>query len=178
MTADGTGTGTVDVELDLDGGRQSRVTIGAGALAAVRDEPVDALIADARALELHGERLPDAWRRRVIELPPGEAAKTWARLGEVLETLTTSGLDRGARLGLFGGGAATDLGGLAASLFLRGVETVACPTTLLAQVDASVGGKTAVNLPAGKNLVGTFHQPTRVIADTDVLETLPRDERA
>ena len=92
--------------------------------------------------------------------------------------MAESGLDRGGRLVTLGGGVVSDLGGLAASLYMRGVEVVHCPTTLLAQVDASVGGKTAVNLGAGKNLAGTLHQPRAVFADTDVLATLPEDELA
>ncbi|QDU69939.1 3-dehydroquinate synthase [Engelhardtia mirabilis] len=168
----------IDIRLDLPGGRRTTITVGPGALALADGEPVAALVADARALALHGQRLPTAWRERTLELPPGEEAKTWAGLGELLESLAEAGLERGCRLGLFGGGATGDVGGLAAALYLRGVPFVSCPTTLLAQVDASVGGKTAVNLPRAKNLVGAFHQPQRVLADTLVLATLPRDELA
>ena len=90
--------------------------------------------------------------------------------------LVGAGLDRRSTLVAFGGGVVGDLGGLAAALFMRGIPYVQCPTTLLAQVDSSVGGKTAVNLAAGKNLAGAFHQPSRVLADTELLATLPDEE--
>jgi 3-dehydroquinate synthase len=85
-------------------------------------------------------------------------------------------LDRRSVVLLFGGGAVLDVGGLAASLYMRGIRAVSCPTTLLAMVDASVGGKTAINIAGGKNLVGTFHQPVAVLADTRTLATLPDSE--
>jgi 3-dehydroquinate synthase len=97
-------------------------------------------------------------------------------LEHVLDFLVAAGLDRRSTLVVLGGGVLGDLGGLAAALFMRGIACVQCPTTLLAQVDSSVGGKTAVNLPAGKNLAGAFHQPACVLADTEVLATLPDDE--
>ncbi|MEO0651757.1 MAG: 3-dehydroquinate synthase family protein [Planctomycetota bacterium] len=160
------------IDLVPTGGRPSRVVVGPGALAATDSLPVEALVADEHVLALHGERLPPAWRARVLRLPRGEAAKTWGVLGETLEGLADLGLERRARIAVLGGGAATDLGGLAAALYLRGIAVVSCPTSLLAMVDASVGGKTAVNLTAGKNLAGTFWQPDHVLADTDLLATL------
>lgn len=158
-----------------------RVHVGPGALegvpAAAASADRVAVIADETVLELHGPRLAalDAPR---LALPSGEESKSLERLGEVLDFLCRAELSRASLVVTFGGGVACDLGGLAASLYKRGVAVVHCPTTLLAQVDASVGGKTAVNLPAGKNLAGTFHQPRAVFADADVLETLPANERA
>ena len=111
-----------------------------------------------------------------MALPPGEQTKTFAQLGNVLDWLLAGGADRGDVLIAFGGGVIGDMGGLAASLMKRGMGFVQVPTTLLAQVDSSVGGKTAVNTPRGKNLVGAFYQPRLVIADTGLLATLPERE--
>jgi 3-dehydroquinate synthase len=102
----------------------------------------------------------------------GEAAKSFPVLERVLEFMAESDLDRGSCLIALGGGVVGDLGGLAASLYMRGISVAQVPTTLLAQVDASVGGKTAVDLAAGKNLAGSFHQPAAVFADTGTLATL------
>lgn len=102
----------------------------------------------------------------------GEVSKSFPVLERVLEFMAASDLDRGSCLIALGGGVVGDLGGLAASLYMRGIPVVQVPTTLLAQVDASVGGKTAVDLAAGKNLAGSFHQPTAVFADTEALATL------
>lgn len=111
-----------------------------------------------------------------MALPPGEQTKTFVQLGNVLDWLLAGGADRGDILIAFGGGVIGDMGGLAASLMKRGMGFVQVPTTLLAQVDSSVGGKTAVNTPRGKNLVGAFYQPRLVIADTSLLATLPARE--
>lgn len=155
------------------------VAVGAGVLgelaALVAARPSWALVADGRVAALHGAALPPG-AAALVHLPPGEACKDFARLGEVLETLAAAGLERGSLIVTLGGGAASDLGGLAAALFLRGIDCIACPTTLLAMVDASVGGKTAINLAAGKNLAGAFHQPRRVLADVSTLESLPLEE--
>lgn len=113
---------------------------------------------------------------RAAILPPGEQEKTLARFGEVLEALAALGASRDAAVIALGGGVIGDLAGFAAACWMRGVRFVQLPTTLLAMVDSSVGGKTAVDLPAGKNLVGAFHQPAAVIADTDTLRTLPDRE--
>jgi 3-dehydroquinate synthetase len=109
-------------------------------------------------------------------LPPGEASKDWATLGELLEALAGAGLQRDAQLLAVGGGVVTDLGGLAASLHRRGIRWCAVPTTLVGQVDAAFGGKTAVNLGAGKNSVGTFHVPDAVLIDPGALASLPVPE--
>ena len=111
-----------------------------------------------------------------LAVPPGEGSKSFAVLAEVLDFLAAAGLDRRGVVVALGGGVVGDLAGLAASLYMRGIAVVQCPTTLLAQVDAAVGGKTAINLTAGKNLAGTFHQPRAVLADTTVLATLPDGE--
>lgn len=111
-----------------------------------------------------------------MAIAPGEGAKSFEFLEVVLDAMVAADLDRGATLVALGGGVVGDLGGLAAALFMRGIDWVACPTTLLAMVDASVGGKTAVNLAAGKNLAGSFHQPRAVFADLDTLATLPPEE--
>ena len=156
-----------------------QVHIGPGALAASSTSfaQAGALIADERVFELYGETLDLNGLPRHL-LPEGEAAKTIQELERALGFLCDGRLDRSTTLVVLGGGAATDLGGLAAAMYLRGVAWIACPTTLLAMVDASVGGKTAVNLKSGKNLAGSFHQPSAVVADTGTLTTLPATEYA
>ena len=111
-----------------------------------------------------------------IAVPPGEASKDFSRLQSVLERLLAAGIDRWTTVIALGGGVVGDLAGFAAAVAMRGLPFVQVPTTLLAQVDSSVGGKTGVNLAAGKNLVGAFHQPRLVLADTDTLATLPPRE--
>jgi 3-dehydroquinate synthase len=114
-----------------------------------------------------------------IVLKPGEKTKSFEVLAPLCERLLELGLERGDLVVAFGGGVIGDLAGFAASILRRGIRLVQIPTSLLAQVDSSVGGKTGINTPQGKNLIGTFHQPALVIADTDVLKTLPpREMRA
>jgi 3-dehydroquinate synthase len=126
------------------------------------------------ALEAEGKL-----RGAPIILPPGEATKSFAALAPLCERLLETGLERGDLVVALGGGVMGDLAGFAASILRRGVRFVQVPTTLLAQVDSSVGGKTGINTPQGKNLIGTFYQPSLVLADTDVLRTLPvREMRA
>ncbi len=112
----------------------------------------------------------------VIDVPDGESAKSLATLETVCERLARAGLSRDDVVVSVGGGAVCDLAGFAAAVYLRGVRVVHVATTLLAQVDAAIGGKTAVDIPAGKNLVGAFHQPLGVLCDLEVLETLPERE--
>lgn len=111
-----------------------------------------------------------------LALPPGEATKSWAALERTVEWLLAEKIERRDVMIALGGGVIGDLGGFAAAILRRGIRYVQVPTSLLAQVDSSVGGKTAINSPAGKNLIGAFHQPARVLADIGVLDTLmPRD---
>lgn len=111
-----------------------------------------------------------------LALPSGEESKSFSCLESVLDALLASGVDRSTVLVAFGGGVIGDLAGFAAAILLRGVPFVQIPTTLLAQVDSSVGGKTGINARHGKNLVGAFHQPRLVLADMDVLDSLPARE--
>jgi 3-dehydroquinate synthase len=112
----------------------------------------------------------------VIEIPPGEKQKSYAGLETLCASLLEAGADRRDLVIAFGGGVIGDLAGLASGLVKRGLDLVQIPTTLLAQVDSSVGGKTAIDTPQGKNLIGLFHQPRLVLADLDVLSTLPERE--
>jgi 3-dehydroquinate synthetase len=133
---------------------------------------------------LHGERLlresaPADLDPLPVLLPDGESAKTWSILGGAIEELVARGLRRDGGVIALGGGTVGDVGGLAASLVLRGVPVVQIPTTLLAASDSALGGKTAVDLPAGKNMAGTFHHPRIVVVDPALLRTLPdRDFRS
>ena len=111
-----------------------------------------------------------------IVIPPGEASKTLLQAARLYDGFLAAGLDRGSVVVALGGGVVTDLAGFAAATYMRGVAWVAVPTTLLAQVDAGVGGKTGVDLKGGKNLVGAFHQPAAVLADVATLATLPDEE--
>ncbi|HEX2919216.1 MAG TPA: 3-dehydroquinate synthase [Edaphobacter sp.] len=112
----------------------------------------------------------------VLFLPAGEKHKRLRTVESLLEQLAAAGADRDALLVAFGGGVVGDVTGFLAAIYMRGVSYVQVPTTLLAQVDSSIGGKTGVNLAAGKNLVGSFHHPLAVLADTDLLKTLPSAE--
>jgi len=140
-----------------------------------------AIVSDETVWGLHGPRLERALAQAGIEalpviVPPGEQTKSWAGLADVVERLLALELDRGDVVTAFGGGVVGDLTGFAAAIYKRGIDFVQIPTTLLAQVDSSVGGKTAIDVAAGKNLVGAFHQPRLVLADLDVLSTLPERE--
>jgi shikimate kinase / 3-dehydroquinate synthase len=140
------------------------------------DGPV-ALVGDTTVLGLHGDRARSALGDRVVsthELPAGEEAK---QLHVVERLWSELRLDRSGTVVALGGGALTDTAGLAAATYLRGVPWVPVPTTLVGQVDAAIGGKTAIDLPQGKNLVGAFHWPARVVIDETLLETLPERER-
>ncbi len=111
-----------------------------------------------------------------VVLPDGEAHKNWQTLNLVFDTLLSNRCERGSTVIALGGGVVGDLAGFAAASYQRGVPFIQVPTTLLAQVDSSVGGKTAINHPLGKNMIGAFHQPRMVLADTSVLDTLPARE--
>jgi 3-dehydroquinate synthase len=139
---------------------------------AILHQPVLAATAEAIRNHLAGKGV-DAHR---IEIPDAEAGKDLAVVGFIWEVLGRIGIGRTDALVSLGGGAATDVAGFAAATWLRGVSIVHVPTTLLAMVDAAVGGKTGINTEAGKNLVGAFHQPLAVVADLVTLETLPHNE--
>jgi shikimate kinase/3-dehydroquinate synthase len=143
-----------------------------------------AVVTDETVAALHLEKLTRSLEQAgvkssVIVRPPGEATKSYAEFARVSDALLGAHIERGDIVVAFGGGVIGDLAGFCAACLRRGVRFVQMPTTLLAQVDSSVGGKTAINSPAGKNLIGAFHQPSLVLADTNVLDTLSeRDFRA
>ncbi len=136
------------------------------------------IVTDANVAQHHLAALQTSLQARGLLagteiLPPGEATKSFASLAGLCERLLEMGLERGDLVVALGGGVIGDLTGFAASIVRRGMRFVQIPTTLLAQVDSSVGGKTGINTPQGKNLVGTFHQPSLVLADAGALATLP-----
>ena len=143
-----------------------------GSVAIVTNEVVAPLyLARLRkALESAGARVVD------VAVPDGEQAKDWPTLQCVFDRLLESRLGRDAMIVALGGGVVGDLAGFAAATYQRGIDFIQVPTTLLAQVDSSVGGKTAINHPLGKNMIGAFHQPRAVIADVETLDTLPQRE--
>ncbi len=177
---------TVRVEL---GDRSYDILIGDGLLAeagrhlsALVKQPRVFVLTDGTVGGLYAGAMENSLRAAGLTLhlkavSDGEGSKSWATLGEVLEWLLDEGAGRDDVLVGLGGGIVGDLAGLAASLMKRGMTFVQVPTTILAQVDSSVGGKTAVNFRQGKNLVGAFYQPRLVLADTSVLSTLPERER-
>ena len=174
------------VRIDL-GDRSYDILIGSGLLdlpASFADLPAGAaavIVTNHTVAPLLAKRLASALRTRfarvqVIELPDGEAHKDWPALNGIFDALLASGCDRKTMLFALGGGVVGDMTGFAAACFMRGVPYVQVPTTLLAQVDSSVGGKTAINHAMGKNMIGVFNQPLRVVADLDTLDTLPDRE--
>jgi len=175
-------TTTVDVAL---GARSYPIWIGAGLLAdAARWR---AAIRGRHVLVVTNETIAPLYLARVqaglagldhaaLVLPDGESHKTLANTAAVFEALAALGASRDATILALGGGVIGDLAGFAAACWMRGIDFVQLPTTLLAMVDSSVGGKTGVNLAAGKNLVGAFHQPRAVVIDSDTLATLPARE--
>jgi 3-dehydroquinate synthase len=151
-------------------GEQIRKACGGGSSCAV--------VTDSHVAPLYGAKVRaglEAAGVRVVELvvPAGEATKCFEQVAGVCEAMAAGRLDRGSFLVALGGGVVGDLAGFAASVFLRGIPYAQLPTTLLAQVDSSVGGKTGINLRCGKNLVGVFHQPRLVLADTETHSSLP-----
>ncbi len=165
------------------GDRSYPIHIGAGVMAHTGELIAQyapskkiAIISDETVWDLHGETLSaalSAYETTLIIRPAGEAQKSFNGLQTVLDELFKAGFDRSDLMLAFGGGVMGDLAGFAASIYKRGMPFVQIPTTLLAQVDSSVGGKTAINNAFGKNLIGAFYQPKAVIADTNVLSTLP-----
>jgi 3-dehydroquinate synthase len=144
--------------------------------------PRAVIVTDEIVAKLHLERLAAGLaaggiaHEAAIILPPGEATKDFAHFARLCQDILALGIERATPLIALGGGVVGDLAGFAAATLLRGIDYVQVPTTLLAQVDSSVGGKTAIDTPQGKNLVGAFHHPVLVLADIDALATLPRRE--
>jgi 3-dehydroquinate synthase len=139
------------------------------------------VIIDQRVWELHRPQLESSWGdllppSRIFTVPSGEASKSMTVLAQLYDFLLESGIRRNTPIFVVGGGVVGDLGGFAAATVLRGVPFIQVPTTLLAMVDSSVGGKTGINHPVGKNLIGAFHQPEKVMVDLDFLTTLPQEE--
>jgi 3-dehydroquinate synthase len=175
--------------VEVGGDRPYRIHIASGLLddgaalaAPLRGRHV-LLASDENVAPLYAGRVEAALRRArpdlVLDhfvLPAGERGKTLARFGECLQALAALGATRDACVHALGGGVVGDLAGFAAACWMRGIDVVQLPTSLLAMVDSSVGGKTAVDLPAGKNLAGAFHPPRAVFADIDALRTLPPRE--
>jgi 3-dehydroquinate synthase len=134
------------------------------------------VVTDETVATAQGPRLAAGLEGLAVEtvtIPPGEESKSWATLASVIDRLLALGIERGEPVVAFGGGVVGDLAGFAAAILQRGTPYVQVPTSLLAMVDSSVGGKTAIVVPAGKNLVGAFHQPRLVLIDPEVLASLP-----
>lgn len=175
-------------EIDVRAGAGYTVTIGVGVLDSVGDLVAErtsakrvALVTDSSVDALFGDDVINslttagiAAQRVVVEA--GERSKSWEQAGRVLDAFAEAGLDRSSAVVALGGGVVGDLAGFCAASFMRGIPLVHVPTTLLAQVDSSVGGKTGVDLTAGKNLAGAFWQPSAVITDPSVLQSLPEAE--
>ncbi len=148
-------------------------------LAPLLTRPKVAVLTDETVAALHLEALlaglaAEGIEMEALALPPGEATKGWPQFSRAVEWLLEKKVERGDIVIAFGGGVIGDLAGFAAAVLRRGVRFVQIPTSLLAQVDSSVGGKTGINAPQGKNLIGAFHQPAMVLADTAILGTLTK----
>lgn len=177
-----------EAEISVSGGT-SRILGGAGSLELLKDE-VDRILVSGRRVwsftdenvwgclreDLEGRALVNEGRTALNVLPPGEKNKNMGAVERIWTSLVERSAHRDDVVVAIGGGVVGDTVGFAAATFMRGMEVWQVPTTLLAQVDSCVGGKVGVNLPAGKNLVGAFHQPRLVIIDQDCLRTLPPDE--
>ncbi len=178
---------TVTVEL---GKRSYEIVIGDGLLAEagalvkpLLNRPVTAIVTDENVARYHLADIETSLaaqgiRATAIVLPAGEATKSFKHLSELCDRLLAAGMERHDRIIAFGGGVIGDLAGFASAILRRGVDFIQIPTTLLAQVDSSVGGKTGINSSLGKNLLGAFHQPVAVFTDTRLLDTLPARELA
>jgi 3-dehydroquinate synthase len=136
-----------------------------------------AIITDPHVNMLYGQFLAEKLGARVFEVPRGEKAKTREVKRRIEDELLASGYGRDTVILGLGGGSVTDLAGFIASTYLRGVALILIPTSLLAMVDASIGGKTAVDTPLGKNLIGSFYPPKAIVSDLDTLQTLPEKEK-
>jgi 3-dehydroquinate synthase len=180
---------SIDVErvrIDL-AERGYDIVIGSGLLdapdtyAQLPQSAVALIVTNDTVAPIYAQRLASALRNHfprvdVVVLPDGESYKAWPALNTIFDTLLAMTGDRKTVLFALGGGVIGDMTGFAAACYMRGVSYVQVPTTLLAQVDSSVGGKTAINHPLGKNMIGAFHQPLLVVADLDTLDTLPQRE--
>ncbi len=188
MTAKSTKSGKVEkLRVEL-GDRGYDILIGPGLIARAGAEILplmrrrqaviitDETVARHHLAPLRASLAEQGISQHAIVLPPGEATKDLAHFGRLVDDILACGIERGTMLVALGGGVVGDIAGFAAATLLRGIEFVQIPTTLLAQVDSSVGGKTAINTAAGKNLLGAFYQPRLVLADTDTLASLPRRE--
>ncbi|MFT4191891.1 MAG: 3-dehydroquinate synthase, partial [Comamonas sp.] len=175
-----------DVAIDL-GERAYTIAIAPGLLgqpatyAGVPRSATALIVSNVTVAPLYAERLRAALAGHhaqvlQVELPDGEAHKNWSTLNGIFDALLVHGADRKTVLYALGGGVVGDMTGFAAACYMRGVPFVQVPTTLLAQVDSSVGGKTGINHPLGKNMLGAFYQPQLVVCDLDVLQTLPPRE--
>ncbi|RZI85267.1 MAG: 3-dehydroquinate synthase, partial [Rubrivivax sp.] len=179
-------TDTTTVAIDL-GDRSYDIRIGQGLLnqpdtfAGLPKSATALIVTNTTVGPLYAAKLTQALQAHhkkvmTVELPDGEQYKDWPALNQIFTTLLEAGCDRKTVLYALGGGVVGDMTGFAAACYMRGVPFVQVPTTLLAQVDSSVGGKTAINHPAGKNMIGAFYQPQRVICDIDTLDTLAQSE--
>jgi 3-dehydroquinate synthase len=178
------GSGLLRIRIDVPGSPHE-VTVGYGLFhlvpAALRGHSPMVVVTDHGVGRQHAQQLIDALSAaglstRLHVVPPGEAAKTLAVLSGIYEALAAAGVDRRGALIALGGGSVGDVAGFAAATWMRGIPYVQMPTTLLAMVDSSIGGKTAINLPAGKNLAGAVHQPAAIFCDLECLTTLPDEE--
>jgi 3-dehydroquinate synthase len=180
-------TGSAHLRVEL-GNRSYDIVAGSGLLAEAGDlmqrvlrQKRVVVVTDANVAKLHLKTLASGLAKagiasEILILPPGEGTKDFAHYEKLCEDILALGIERSTALVALGGGVIGDLAGFAAATLLRGLDYVQVPTTLLAQVDSSVGGKTAIDVKAGKNLVGAFYQPVLVIADIDTLATLPPRE--
>ena len=182
------GPSVVAQVVSVDTGRERYdILIGSGLLA--QPQAWTGLPKASRAVVVSNETIAPLWAERLVQvlrphypqitvlnLPDGEAHKDWPALNSIFNHLLEHAADRKTVLFALGGGVVGDITGFAAGCYMRGVPFVQVPTTLLAQVDSSVGGKTAINHPLGKNMIGLFYQPQRVVCDLDTLHTLPQRE--
>ena len=174
--------------IHVSASKEYDVRIGAGLLARAGEEIREissakkaAIVADTIVWKLYGETVERSLRENGFDalhftFPAGEESKNLATYGEILNFLAKNRLTRSDLVVALGGGVTGDMAGFAAATYLRGIDYVQIPTTLLAAVDSSVGGKTGVDLPAGKNLAGCFHQPSLVLCDVHTLATLPKEQ--
>ncbi len=164
------------VLIETEEKRTSEILVGRGVFSAI-EEHADFIFTDTNVLALYGEKIAKKFPSAPVwAMPAGEEHKTEETLFRLLEKMKEAELRRGSTLVCVGGGVAGDLGGLAAALYMRGIACVQAPTTLLAQVDSSVGGKTAIDFRGIKNLIGIFSEPKKVYIDGDFLKTLPPRE--